>query len=245
MLQEHMKQSLDLTNLNTDVSQTDILALCKRAVDNPQYVAAVCSWSAMAETIRNCLNTSDYFIGTVSVINFPEGTSPHKNLDEAVSDALQAGAQEIDLVINWNRYNSHQDGIYPLVSHIRNNPTKDFILKVILETGKMKPYLIYQASIDAMEAGADYLKTSTGTTPIGATLNSTKYICEAVKHYYLETGKRVGIKYSGGIKTSLDAQKFVWQLHQYDLGVWLKHGLIRFGVGTSSKVLEEWSKVPD
>jgi len=241
MLQEHMKQSLDLTNLNTSATRSDILALCNEADRNRQFVAAVCSWSKFAPYIHTELRTTG--IKTAVVVNFPDGTDTVETVVRGVKRALFYNVEEIDLVIDYERYNNEQNGVFELVNAVRMI-SDNFTLKVILETGGLKPSLIYPASWAAMVAGANYLKTSTGKLSIGATLGATKYMCEAVQRYYLINDRRVGLKYSGGIKTALDAQKFIWQLHQYDLGAWLKHGLIRFGVGTSSSVLEEWSKIP-
>lgn len=238
-MQPHMKRSLDLTNLNVSAIKLDIIALCKQAIDNRQHIAAVCSWPGFATFLFEELEGTG--IKTAVVINFPHGVAPIEILRNEADLALYHGAQEIDLVIDWQRYNAKGNGIFETVQAVRNLG-KGFTLKVILETGEMKPRLIYRASIEAMEAGADFLKTSTGTTDRGAELLTTKYMCEAVKHYYLENSRRVGLKYSGGIVTDLDAMKFIWQLHQYDLGSWLKHDLIRFGVGTSSQVLDQWCK---
>lgn len=240
-----MKRSLDLTNLDDGATEADIRALCHRAIENNKYVAGVCSWPKFAPYIRHALNQSGKrHIKTVSVINFPHGDGFLSNTIEQAQRAIDYGAQELDLVINWHEYNVLKLGIYTLVEAIRKIP-RDFTLKVILETGHMNLSLIYPASLEAIAAGADYLKTSTGKMPRGANLTATIYMCQAVKRNFLDNSKRVGLKYSGDIKTDLDALKFIWQINQHDLGSWVRANRVRFGVGTSSKVLDQWSTVPD
>jgi len=240
-MEAHMKRSLDLTNLDDGATEADIRALCDHAAKHSQHVAGVCSWPKFAPHIRYRLEAHGMRkrIKTVSVINFPHGDNFLVNVIAQAQRAVDYGAQELDLVINWQEYKVRHLGIYSLVEAVRKIP-RDFTLKVILETGHIGLGAVYPASLEAIAAGADYLKTSTGKMPNGADLNATAKMCRAVKRNFLDNSKRVGIKYSGGIKTDLDALKFIWQINQHDLGSWLRTNRIRFGVGTSSKVLDHW-----
>lgn len=193
---------MDLTSLNDTDTEADVARLCHRAQGELGPVAAVCVWPRLAAFARAHLPPS---IGVAAVANFPQGNT---DVHAAVQDALQivqAGAQELDLVLPYRALMAgDEDAVVALLQAVRQ-ACPDLILKVILETGELTtPALITRASQLSLDAGADFLKTSTGKTPVHATPEAARLMLQAISDHST-AHSRVGFKASGGIRRVADA----------------------------------------
>ena len=220
---------LDLTSLNDNDTEADIARLCLRAQSPFGPVAAVCVWPRLAAVARAQLPGN---IAVAAVANFPQGSS---DVQRGVRDAgviVQSGAQEVDVVLPYAQLHV---GNERSVAHFLDSVRKacpGLILKVILETGELKTdALIECASRLSLDAGADFLKTSTGKTPVSATLPAARSMLRAIASDPSALN-RVGFKPSGGIRTVLDAASYIALCSEY-LGPQALNAK-RFRIGASS-----------
>ena len=193
---------LDLTSLNDADTEADIARICKRAQGPFGPVAAVCVWPRLASFARTQLPTH---IGVAAVANFPHGNA---DIGAAVQDTLQivqAGAQEVDVVLPFRALMAGDAAtVTACISAVRQ-ACPNLLLKVILETGELRtPALIQRASELALAAGADFLKTSTGKTPLSATPEAARIMLNAIAASPVARS-HVGFKASGGIRTVQEA----------------------------------------
>ncbi len=187
---------LDLTSLNAADSDESIIALCHKATNPLGSVAAVCCYPQFLKTARTHL-ASEILVATV--VNFPDGKSLRSDVEAEVKIALNKGADEIDLV-------SRDPAMVSALKALCGVHT----LKVIIESGTIEdPALIYKVSLELLRAGADFIKTSTGKVPVGATLEAANAILQALRQFEIETGHRKGIKISGGVRTLAQAEAFI------------------------------------
>ena len=206
--------SIDLTTLSTTDTQTSVAQFVKRVNDfdndYPQFknVAAICVYSNFAEIVRSNLEVSGVDIAVVAG-GFP---SSQTFTEVKVADAALAvagGANEVDIVMNLgyyldNNYAELSDEIIEIKHAIR-----DAKLKVILETGALKSAEdIKRASILSLYSEADFIKTSTGKIYPGASLEAAWVMCQCIKEYYEKTGRKVGFKAAGGIRTTEEAVQY-------------------------------------
>jgi len=196
---------LDLTDLTDNCTDHAIDALCKKALDPHGPVAAVCVWPQFVRRAQDGLKGSSVRIATV--VNFPAGGEEVDRVADDVQEALSDGANEIDLVLPYNAVSRGDLSIAAeMVEAVRDLVDQDRLLKVILETGELKDSeLIATASRLAIEAGADFIKTSTGKTPVSATPEAAEIMLNAIK----ASGRNVGLKPSGGIRTVADAKLYL------------------------------------
>ncbi len=190
---------LDLTSLNDGDTEADIATLCQRAQSPLGTVAAVCVWPRLAAFARARLPAT---IGVAAVANFPHGNT---DVNAAVQDTLQivqAGAQEVDVVLPYRALMAGDEAsVIGLLRAVRL-ACPGRVLKVILETGELQSIsLIERASTLALDAGADFLKTSTGKTPIHATVEAAATMLGVIA----SRSNPAGFKASGGIRTVKDA----------------------------------------
>ena len=198
-------RSLDLTDLNETCSDQAIDALCKKALDPRGPVAAVCVWPQFVKRAQANLKGSPVRIATV--VNFPAGGEDVSRVTDDTQEALSDGANEIDLVLPYNALRRGDRAVaVEMVEAVRDLVDGNRLLKVILETGELQdPKLIEAASRIAIEAGADFIKTSTGKTPVSATPEAAEIMLDAIK----ASGRPVGLKPSGGIRTLADAKIYL------------------------------------
>ncbi len=197
---------LDLTSLNTTDTEADIAALCQRAQSPFGPVAAVCVWPRLAAFARAHLPAT---IAVAAVANFPHG---HADIDAAVRDTeqiVQAGAREVDVVLPYRSLMAGDErAVAELLLAVRR-ACPGLLLKVILETGELKsPALIERACQLSLDGGADFLKTSTGKTPVSATLEAARVLLNAIAASPSAT-TRVGFKASGGIRSLAEAAAYL------------------------------------
>jgi deoxyribose-phosphate aldolase len=198
-------RSLDLTDLTETCTDQAIDALCKKALDPRGPVAAVCVWPQFVKRAHDNLKGSSVRIATV--VNFPAGGEDVSRVADDTQEALSDGANEIDLVIPYDAVRRGDRAVATeMVEAVRDLVDGDRLLKVILETGELKDAkLIETASRIAIDASADFIKTSTGKTPVSATPEAAEIMLNAIK----ASGKPVGLKPSGGIRTVDDAKIYL------------------------------------
>jgi deoxyribose-phosphate aldolase len=206
--------------------------------------AAVCVFPVFAIQVRDLLLGTE--IKTACVAGaFPHGQLPlHMKADE-VKFALDAGADEIDYVINRGRF--LEDGaeyLFEEVAHIRQVCGQTALLKVILETGELeKPENMKWAAAAAIKGGADFVKTSTGKSAESATLKSVEMLCEAVKDHFLRTGIKIGIKPAGGISEPEDAERYIQTIIRGTGPEWIHPKRMRIGASRLAlKLLQQENK---
>lgn len=190
---------LDLTSLNDNDTAADIDALCRRAQGPFGNTAAVCVWPRFAAHARAQLPAQ---IAVAAVANFPDGSSDIARAVRDTTEIVLAGAQEVDVVIPYRDL-----AAAPALLAAVRRACASIKLKVILETGELQdPALIRQACAIALDAGADFLKTSTGKVKVNATLESAALLLQAIR----DGGHtQVGFKPAGGIRTVADAAAFI------------------------------------
>lgn len=228
---------LDLTSLNDQDTQSDVARLCERAQTRFGNVAAVCVWPRFAAFARGLVPAS---IGVAAVANFPDGDVDVARAVRDTETIVQAGAQEVDLVLPWRHLAAGDESSVATVLNTVRRASEGLVLKVILETGMLAdPVLIERAARMSLDAGADFLKTSTGKTPVSATPGAAKILLDAIAADPWAAG-RVGFKPSGGIRTVADAHTYI-ELTRHALGDEALQPR-RFRLGASS-VLDDIERV--
>ena len=192
-------------------------------------VAAVCVYHSFVETARRAVEGSGIHVAAVST-GFPAGLSPLAERINEIRRSVEAGADEIDVVITRAHvFGARWQALYDEIATFKN-ASGPAHLKVILGTGDLLTLRnVARASLVAMMAGADFIKTSTGKEPVNATLPVSLVMVRAIREYALETGMAVGFKPAGGIRTAKQALEWL-ALMKEELGTsWMKAELLRFG----------------
>jgi deoxyribose-phosphate aldolase len=234
---------MDLTTLSGDDTDERVRRLCAKARQPIQQelaqklgveslhikVAAVCVYHTFVETARRAVEGSGIHVAAVST-GFPAGLSPLEERVNEIRRSVEAGADEIDVVITRAHvFGGKWQALYDEIATFKNacGPAH---LKVILGTGDLLTLRnVARASFVAMMAGADFIKTSTGKEAVNATLPVSLVMTRAIREYAQETGMAVGFKPAGGIRTA--KQSLDWlALMKEELGSsWMKAELFRFG----------------
>lgn len=196
---------LDLTDLSETGTDGGVDELCRRAQGPYGQAAAVCIWPQFVSRAREALGDAPVRIATV--VNFPAGRTDVERAVDDAAEALSDGADELDVVLPYRAYLAGDEATArDLVAAVRDVAGQDRVLKVILETGALGSAAVIEgASRLAIEAGADFLKTSTGKSPISATPEAAEVMLGAIK----AAGRPVGLKVSGGIRTFEDARGYM------------------------------------
>ena len=230
---------VDLTTLEGSDSPGKMKALCAKAVrPDPTdltvpSVGAICVYNDMVKIARSELDAiggKDIPVAAVATA-FPSGRASIAVKKIDTKDALDAGANEIDMVIDRGAFLSGQLGeVFEEIKTIKEICRNKAHLKVILETGELVTYdNVRKASYLAMLAGADFIKTSTGKVAPAATAPVVLVMLEAVRDYFALTGSRIGVKPAGGIRTTKDAIKQLVLVNETAGSEWLKPSLFRIG----------------
>lgn len=206
--------SIDLTTLRSTDSQQSVSAFVERvnAFDEeyPQLpnVAAICVYPNFVPVVRTVLDVTSVDIAAVGGC-FPSAQSFIEVKIAEIGLAVEAGADEIDIVLSLGDFLDHDyEEVCDQISEMKHS-CRDALLKVILETGALRtPENIRNAALLSMYAGADFIKTSTGKEYPGAALEAAYVMCQAIKEYYEKTGRMVGFKASGGVATTDDALRY-------------------------------------
>jgi deoxyribose-phosphate aldolase len=234
---------MDLTTLSGDDTDERVRRLCAKARQPLQHelvaklgiesldikVAAVCVYHVFVETARRALEGSGIRVAAVST-GFPAGLSPLAERVQEIRRSVEAGADEIDVVITRAHvFAAKWQALYDEISAFKHacGPAH---MKVILGTGDLLTLRnVARASVVAMMAGADFIKTSTGKEPVNATLPVGLVMTRAIREYANQTGFAVGFKPAGGIRTAKQSLEWL-SLMKDELGPsWLKSDLFRFG----------------
>ncbi|WP_406856174.1 deoxyribose-phosphate aldolase [Alsobacter sp. KACC 23698] len=196
---------LDLTNLESNCGPGEVKALCGRAVGPHGHVAAVCLWPQFVGEASRALRDTGVRIATV--VNFPAGGEDLERVLDDMGEALGDGADEIDLVLPYRAFlRGEADVAAGMVREAKAVLQGGQQLKVILETGAFPDQAsVAEACRLAIDAGADFLKTSTGKIAVSATLEAAGTMLQAIK----SSGRPVGFKAAGGIRTYEDAAAYV------------------------------------
>jgi deoxyribose-phosphate aldolase len=222
---------LDLTQLEDNLSASDIIQLCKRGITPLGNVAAVCIPAKFVSCAKEQLQGTQIKVATV--VNFPLGDQPLADIIADIATIIETGADEIDIVIPYKLYLAQQTlSAKPFLQAFRKACPAPIGLKLILETGELRePSLIQTASVDALEAGADFIKTSTGKTAVGATLAAAEIMLKAIKNV-TKANDVQGFKASGGIKTVVQAQQYLQLASQIMGDSWVSPQTFRFGASS-------------
>lgn len=227
---------MDLTRLVENDTESGMATFLESTKPPFGHVAAVCVYP---EFIR--LATAEFIstpVKVASVINFPKGDNTLEEVLVEINQALEAGAQEVDIVFPYHRYLAgERQYAQTFVSSCKAACGESLLLKVILETGVLKdPSIIADAAFDVLAAGADFVKTSTGKSDMGATLESVATLLLVVKHMLPQLKRPIGVKVSGGVKTLEQAAQYL-QLADNIMGLaWAKPETFRIG---ASQLMQE------
>jgi deoxyribose-phosphate aldolase len=229
---------IDLTTLEGADTPGKVSALASKAIrPDPAdltvpSVAAICIYPNLVATAVERTRGTSVKVASVAT-GFPSGqTSTQLKVAEA-REVVELGADEVDMVIDRGAFLSGRYAkVYDEIVQVKE-ACGDAHLKVILETGELGTYdNVRRASLVAMAAGADFIKTSTGKLPSSATLPVTLCMLEAIRDVYDETGRRVGMKPAGGIRQAKQAVQYLVQLHETLGTEWLTPDLYRLGAST-------------
>ncbi len=243
---------LDLTTLEGRDTPGKVMTLCHKAMHPAQeryrsgMVAAVCVYPNLVRAAKAFLRGSPVKVASVATC-FPSGLSALKIKLEDTREALDAGADEIDMVIDRGAFlRGEHDRVYDEIAAVKElcGPVH---LKVILETGELVTYdNVRAASMLAMQAGADFIKTSTGKVSPAATLPVTLVMLEAVRQFFFTTGIRIGMKPAGGIRTAKQALQYLVMVKETLGDDWLTPELFRLGASTlANDILLQIAKCVD
>jgi deoxyribose-phosphate aldolase len=229
---------VDLTTLEGADTPGKVRALCAKArrpdPSDPACpsVAAICVYPALVPTAAAELAGSGIHLASVATA-FPSGQAPLEVKLAEVADAVAAGADEIDMVVNRGAFLAGRyHHVYQEIVAVREAAGGSH-LKVILETGELATYdNVRRAAWLAMLAGADFIKTSTGKLQPAATLPVTLVMLDAVRDWYEATGRPVGVKAAGGIRTSKDAIRYLVLVNETAGEDWLDPDRFRFGASS-------------
>jgi deoxyribose-phosphate aldolase len=229
---------IDLTTLEGQDTPGKIAALASKAIrpdpSDPTVpsVAALCVYPNLVPSALERVRGTGVKVASVATA-FPSGQTPTDIKVAEVRRVAEMGADEIDMVIDRGAFLAGRYAkVYDEIVQVKE-ACGDAHLKVILETGELGTYdNVRRASLLAMAAGADFIKTSTGKLPSAATLPVTLVMLEAIRDVHDETGKRVGMKPAGGIRTAKQSVQYLVLLHE-TLGLdWLTPDLFRFGASS-------------
>ena len=234
---------MDLTTLEGMDTPERVRSLCLKALTpdptdlSTPSPAAICVYGDMVKYAKAALGDSGIYVAAVATA-FPSGRASLKVKLEDTKDAVRAGADEIDMVIDRGAflcgdYLEVYKQIVAVKEACKRTDGSYAHLKVILETGELQTYdNIRRASYLAMLAGGDFIKTSTGKVTVNATIPITMLMLQAVKDWHDQTGEYIGVKPAGGIRTAKDAIKYLVVVKETAGEEWLNPDLFRFGASS-------------
>jgi deoxyribose-phosphate aldolase len=237
---------MDLTTLSGDDTPGNVRRLCAKA-RNPLRqdllealgaedlgitVGAVCVYHAMVPTAVEALEGSGIPVAAVST-GFPAGLSPVDQRIAEIRASVAAGAKEIDIVITRGHVlTGNWEALYEEVRSFRE-ACGDAHMKSILATGELATLTnVARASVVAMQAGSDFIKTSTGKEGVNATLPFGIVMCRMIREYFEQTGHAVGFKPAGGIRTAKQALEYLFLMKEELGDRWLRPDLFRYGASS-------------
>ncbi len=220
---------MDLTSLNDNDTDAKIIELCQKATSEYGQTSAVCVYPQFVKIAKKTLseqNTPQIKVATVT--NFPHGNADIAVAVAETKSAVEFGADEVDVVFPYRALIEGDEKIgAELVAQCKQVcQEKNVLLKVIIETGELKTdELIKKASEISIANGADFIKTSTGKVAVNATLKSAEIMLNTIK----DSGKNVGFKAAGGVRSAEDAMAYLQLAEQIMGDNWLSSATFRFG----------------
>ncbi|WP_234572233.1 deoxyribose-phosphate aldolase [Rhodohalobacter sp. 614A] len=229
---------IDLTTLEGKDSEGKVMQLCSKAkqpyaaMPDLPTVAAICVYPNMVSTAKKALKGTDINVASVATA-FPSGMATLQVKLDDTKFAVDQGADEVDMVISRGEFlKGNYNFIFDEISAIKE-ACGNAHLKVILETGELETYEnVRKASDIAMYAGADFIKTSTGKISPAATQPVTLVMLEAIRDFYRETGRMVGMKPAGGIRKAKEALQYLVIVKETLGSAWLTPSYFRFGASS-------------
>lgn len=242
-IKKFLMGSVELTTLKTTDSEESVMAFTEKvnqfdeAFADLPHVATICVYPCFAKTVSETLEVEGVEIACVSG-SFPSSQALIEVKVAETALAIKDGATEIDIVMPVGKFLSGDyEGVCDEISELKE-VCGDVALKVILETGCIKTAEnIKKASILAMYAGADYIKTSTGKEQPAATPEAAYVMCQAIKEYYDQTGIQIGFKPAGGINTVMDALIYYTIVKEVLGEKWLTNKWFRLGTSRLANML--------
>lgn len=239
-------QCIDFTTLEAFDNETKINDFCSKSLsfkDNDLHISvpAVCIYSPFVRQAKELLRGSGIKVATVACA-FPSGQMPFELKRREVEYCVEQGADEVDMVISRGTFLAGRlDEVYEEIKSVREACAPPVRLKVILETGELKSVEnIRRASEIAINAGADFIKTSTGKSPVSATPLAAIIMCDTIKEYFEATGRMVGFKPAGGMSTIDDALTYFYIVREVLGERWLNKDYFRVGTSRlAGKVMDE------
>lgn len=240
--------SVDLTTLTPCDTELSVRELADRAMSfyakypDMQNVASICVYPPFVECVGLVVDGTPMRITSVAG-GFPDSQTFLEVKALEIAMAIESGADEVDIVIPVGKVLAGDyDEVESELQMFRAEAGEDLgdrtTLKVILETGELKSAdKIYDAAMLAMHAGADFIKTSTGKRAISATPEAVAVMCEAIKDYHAESGRMVGVKVAGGIRTAADAVLYYTIVEQLLGEEWLTPEYFRIGASSAANAL--------
>jgi deoxyribose-phosphate aldolase len=214
---------VDLTNLSDDCSAADVTALCDRA--RRHATAAVCIWpDFVAQSVAELAGSA---VRVATVVNFPTGDERAHAVGVVTQRALDDGAHEIDVVLPYRAFaGGDVDRAEHMLRHVRAITEGRASMKVILETGELGDLdTVRRAARLAIACGADFVKTSTGKSPVSATLEAAEVMLDEIA----KASRPVGIKPAGGIGSADDAGRYIDAAERVMGAGWVTPATFRFG----------------
>lgn len=229
---------MDLTTLEGKDSKGKVIQLCRKArrphasIPELPSVAAVCVYPTMVSIAKEALAGTAIKVASVATA-FPSGMAPLSVRLDDTRFAVNEGADEVDMVISRGAFLSGEyEQVFDEIAAIKE-ACGNAHLKVILETGELHTYEnVRKASDLAMAAGADFIKTSTGKISPAATQPVTLVMLEAIRDHYVKTGRMVGMKPAGGIRTAKQALQYLVLVKETLGAAWLTPDYFRFGASS-------------
>lgn len=225
-------QLMDLTTLNDDDTDAKVIALCHDAKTKVGTTAAVCIYPRFIPIARKTLLAQDTpNVQIATVTNFPHGNDDIEIAVTETKAAIAYGADEVDVVFPYRALIAGNETVgFELVKQCKT-ACGDKLLKVIIETGELKTEeLIKTASRIAIEAGADFIKTSTGKVPVNATPEAAEIMLTVIRD--MGVADRVGFKPAGGVKTAEDAAQYLAMADRILGAEWANNKHYRFGASS-------------
>lgn len=235
---------LDLTTLNCTDSDESVAAFAGKVAAHsghfPQVpnVATICVFPSFIDIVG--INLGESKVGITSVAGaFPASQTFLEVKMLEVAMAVESGADEVDIVISVGKLlEGRNDEVANEIETIRNEAGEDTVLKVIIESGALKnPEPIRRASLLSMLAGADFVKTSTGKIDVAATPEAAVVMCTAIRDYHARSGRKVGFKAAGGVRSAEDAALYYTIVKEILGEEWLTPKLFRIGASSAANNL--------
>ena len=230
--------AIDLTSLSCNDNEESIREFARRAAEfGPRYphlnnVASICVYPPFVETVGLEIDATPLRITSVAG-GFPSSQTFLEVKMLEVAMAIENGADEVDVVLNVGKILSEAYDEAANEIEVLREEAEEATLKVIIESGALTTNdNIYKASLLAMAAGADFIKTSTGKIDIAATPEAAVVMCRAIRAYYEKTGRKVGFKAAGGIRSTEDAVLYYTIVEQMLGTEWLTPELFRIGASS-------------